>query len=152
MQSSFFRWLYRAALGAMLVVTAPAHASTSTTNFSDLWYNASESGWGVNVSQQADVMFVTFFVYGPNRQAIWYTATLFAQGVTVDGSLFFAGDLYQTSGPWFGGPFNPNNVSYRKAGGRRFRVRQARLRRCNIRSTALSSPRASSARRCATRT
>ena len=41
-----------------------------STNFSDLWWTPAESGWGVNVAQQADVMFLTFYVFGPTGQPI----------------------------------------------------------------------------------
>jgi len=44
----------------------PALASTHSTDYTDLWYLPAESGWGVNVVQQNDIVFATFFVYGPD--------------------------------------------------------------------------------------
>ena len=41
-----------AALAATMVLAAPARA----TDLSDLWWNPNESGWGVNVAQQAEVL------------------------------------------------------------------------------------------------
>jgi hypothetical protein len=93
-----------------------AGASTVTTNFSDLWWNPAESGWGLNIAQQADVMFVTFYVYGPTNQPTWYTALLNYQGVQPDGSVLFNGDIHQSSGPYFAGPFNPALVTTVRAG------------------------------------
>ena len=44
-----------------------------------------ESGWGANITQQADTMFVTLFVYGQNSSAVWYTATLVFTGESITG-------------------------------------------------------------------
>ena len=99
-----------------LAVATTAGASTVTTNFTDLWWNASESGWGLNIAQEADVMFVTFYIYGSNNQPTWYTALLNYQGLQPDGSVLFNGTIYQSSGPYFGGPFNPALVTTVPAG------------------------------------
>ena len=101
---------------ALATATSAGASSTITTDFSDLWWTPDESGWGLNIAQQGDVMFVTFFVYGPNNQPIWYTAFLNFQGVQNDGSLVFNGDITQSSGPYFAGPFNPNLVVRTRAG------------------------------------
>ncbi len=51
-------------------------------------------------------------MYDPTNTPIWYSATLFYAG-----NLVWTGDLYLTSGPWFGTmPFNQNAVTYRKVG------------------------------------
>ena len=115
------RWIMttvRALLAAMFLACASsAVATTASDNYSDLWWIPNESGWGANVSQQADVMFVTLFVYGPTLQPVWYGATLFLQGTAGDGSVLFSGDLYQTTGPYFGTPsFNPGAVVPRRVG------------------------------------
>jgi hypothetical protein len=94
-----------------LAIATTANASTVTTNYSDLWWMPAESGWGVNVAQQADFMYATFYVFGVNNQPIWYTALLTFQGVQADGSALFDGDLYQTTGPYFGGAFNAAPVA-----------------------------------------
>ena len=56
--------------------TPPAVHAAVTNNYSDVWWNPNESGWGVNISQQADFLFVSFFVYGPIGQPFWHTAQL----------------------------------------------------------------------------
>jgi hypothetical protein len=92
-------------------------ANSFGTDLSDLWYLPTESGWGVNVIHQGDVLFVTFFVYGSSGAPIWYSASETRYSTTLaSGSLVFTGPLYQTGGPWFGGSFNPANVSYRQVG------------------------------------
>jgi hypothetical protein len=93
--------------------TGAARAS-SGTNFSDQWWNPNESGWGASVLQQADVLFIDVFVYGPDNRPTWYTAAAYYQPQAA--GLLFSGDLYVTSGPWFGAFFNPNAVVARKVG------------------------------------
>src|SRR5689334_9759101 len=88
--------------------------ASSGTNFSDQWWNPNESGWGAAVLQQADVLFVDVFVYGPDNRPTWYTAAAYHQPQAA--GLLFSGDLYVTSGPWFGAFFNPNAVFARKVG------------------------------------
>jgi hypothetical protein len=101
---------------AVLVASAPAPATVVSTNYSDLWWNPLESGWGANVTQQDNLLFVTIFVYATNGQAVWYSGTLVYAGEGLNGNKSFTGDLYQTNGPWFGGPFDPSNVGVRRVG------------------------------------
>ena len=96
-----------------------------TTNYSDLWWNPLESGWGVNISQQADILFVTFFVFDANRQPSWYTAELTFLGQRANGNLIFTGDNYVTSGPRFDGRFDPATVGTRKVGSASFTATSA---------------------------
>ena len=122
MTTAWMRWA-RTALLCMGIGLAPAAGATSfSTNFSDLWWIPAESGWGANVTQQADVMFVTIFVYGPSGLPTWYVATLNYTTAAPDGSLIFVGDLYTTTGPWFGTFFNPALVTSRKVGTATFRA------------------------------
>jgi hypothetical protein len=116
MSNKPMRWL-RVALLCAATGLAPAASGTSfSTNFSDLWWIRNESGWGANVTQQDDVMFVTFFVYGASGQPVWYVATLEYAGANFAGELVFTGDLYQTTGAWFGTGWNPLLYSVRRVG------------------------------------
>ena len=90
--------------------------AASTTNFSDQWWIENESGWGASVLQQSDVLFIDLFVYGPDGKPTWFTAAAFLQGNAPAGHLLFTGDLYSTTGPYFGGTFNPGAVGYAKVG------------------------------------
>src|SRR5574340_833441 len=69
-----------ALFAAFGVWTSVALASTSTSDITDMWYNPNESGWGVNVIEQNDVAFITFFVYDAQKIPMWYTSALFYQG------------------------------------------------------------------------
>jgi hypothetical protein len=109
---------------AIVFIAGSAPATTVSPNFSDLWWNPAESGWGVNVTQQADVLFATWFIYGPGNQPLWYAATLAMDPVAPDGTMTFRGDLVQTTGPWFaGGTFNPALVTRRVVGAAQFQSR-----------------------------
>jgi hypothetical protein len=102
------------AAAALAWIAPIAHATTYSTDASDLWFNSHEPGWGVNVMQQDNVLFLTLFVYGANNQPAWYVGP--AITATSSSAVTYAGDLYQTNGPWFGGPFDPNAVGNRKVG------------------------------------
>jgi hypothetical protein len=104
------------ALGLLVVAITlsfqPAAANSFTTDQSDLWYIATESGWGIQLVQRGSIIFATMFVYGSNGTPTWYVATMGHVG-----SYVWTGDLYTTSGPWFGAvPFDPATVANRKVG------------------------------------
>ena len=109
------------ALSLCIAVAPTVSASATLTNFSDIWWKPSEPGWGVNVAQQADLMFLTFFVYGLNGQPVWFTAILVDQGAQSDGSALFSGNLYQSSGSYFGGPYFSSDFAVGQAGTATFR-------------------------------
>ena len=95
-----------------------AQAATITTDFSDLWFNTNEEGWGVNIIQQNNILFITFFVYASNGQPVWYVGPATAYtSTTSDGIVSFAGPLYTTTGPYFGAAtFNESQVIPRQVG------------------------------------
>jgi hypothetical protein len=110
------RALRTAAFAACVGVASVAQATTASTNYSDLWWNPSEPGWGVNLSQQADVLFGTFFVYDAGENAVWYSTTFTYHSTGANGAVTYAGDLFQTSGPAQGTPWNPALLKYRQVG------------------------------------
>jgi hypothetical protein len=96
---------FLAAAAMALALPAPA-ASTITPNYTDLWLTLGEAGWGVNVIQHYDTMFVTLFVYGPDNTARWYHGSAVR---TVGASQTqFTGELYITTGSQFSQPWNPS--------------------------------------------
>lgn len=107
-----------AALACASFAAAAATVPVSLGNdYSDLWWNPQESGWGMNVVQQGETAFVTLFVYGPDGLPTWYVASdarVFA--LDAAGNPAFRGTLYRTRGPWLGGPFDPAQVGVQPAG------------------------------------
>jgi hypothetical protein len=97
--------------------TSFASATTVTTDFTDMWWVPAESGWGANVIQQGDTMFVTLFVYGPTGQPTWYVGPATTHQGVVAGAQRFTGILYRVTGPYFGAPnFNANSVDAQEVG------------------------------------
>jgi hypothetical protein len=94
---------------AALVLCFGARAQ-NLPNYQGLWWAApaeAESGWGINVAHQGDVIFATWFTYDATGKAWWLsmTANKTAEGV-------YSGTLHQTIGPAFSTvPFDPNQVT-----------------------------------------
>ena len=81
---------------------------TTSTQYQDLWWNASESGWGLNVTHQDNTLFATLFTYDPGGRDLWLVMSAGAR--QADGSYF--GDLYRTTGsPFNTQPFPPIGAS-----------------------------------------
>ena len=72
----------------------------SSTNYQDLWWNAAESGWGINLVHQGNVIFATLFTYGDARRDTWFVAS----GMTLQQDGSYSGGLYQTTGTSFTAP------------------------------------------------
>lgn len=101
---------------AMLMPTQGHAANTWGVDFSDLWWVPTESGWGLNVSHQREVVFMTLFVYGPDGTPKWYVASSMSTRGG-EASHAFDGTLYEGSGPYLGtAPFNPSAVALRVVG------------------------------------
>jgi hypothetical protein len=96
---------------SVFCVALPARATTYSTDFTDLWYNApaeSESGWGVNLIQQYDTMFATLFVYGTDNTPRWFVASDIEPSPAGSQNVF-TGQLFQTNGSSYTATtFDPN--------------------------------------------
>lgn len=103
---------------AILVPLPGTGASSFMADASDLWWNSSESGWGVNIIQQSNVLFATFFVYGSDSRARWYVAPdTRCPGTPSDMQMVCSGPLYETTGPMVtSGAFNAGAVTRRQVG------------------------------------
>ncbi|MFO1398919.1 MAG: peptidylprolyl isomerase [Burkholderiales bacterium] len=80
-------------------------------NWQGLWWNASESGWGMSLTQHGDLIFVAIYTYDATGAPVWYVITncpVTATGCT--------GDLYRVTGgtaptvPWAGAGRVPTKV------------------------------------------
>ena len=75
--------------------------------YQGLWWKSpagTESGWGMNIAHQADILFATWFTYDATGKAWWLSMT----APLVSGGNRFAGTLYATHGPPFSAaPFDP---------------------------------------------
>jgi hypothetical protein len=87
---------------------------TQATNYQDLWWvsGGTESGWGVNLTQQGTTIFATWFTYDANRDPLWLSATLPQTAPNT-----YAGALYLTGGEAFSAvPFDPSRITRTQVG------------------------------------
>ena len=101
---------------AALGLASPAFGTAFSTNNSDIYNATNESGWAIELVQQADVTFATIYTYDANMNPIFYSGTLFAGGTSPGGNTIWTGDLIVSNGPWFGGTFDESKVVRRKVG------------------------------------
>ena len=94
-------------------------------NYSDLWYKSpaeSESGWGVNVAQQGNILFVTWFTYDASGRGMWVVGP----AVTRTADNTFSGQLFRTTGPAFSAnPWSPAGVAATAVGNATFTFNDA---------------------------
>ena len=107
------------ALGALLVASllwiGPVRATSFTTDQSDIWGAANESGWAAEFVQRGSAIFAVIYVYNASGYASWYSAH--ARMERRGRRSLVGRDLYLTSGPWFGAdPYNGANLSIRNVG------------------------------------
>jgi hypothetical protein len=102
----FIRLALAVALLVTLSLVRPAWATSWSNDQSDLWWNSSENGWGIQFVQRGSTIFATMFVYDASGNPTFYVATM--EGTKANGVLTFTGTLYTTHGSWFGAvPYNP---------------------------------------------
>ena len=85
---------------------APALAA----DYSDIWWNPSESGWGVSITQQHQTLFAVWYAYGADGQSSWY---VLPGGAWISGDTY-SGTLYRAaSAPvsFLSGAFDPAAVT-----------------------------------------
>ena len=68
-----------------------------TDNYTDLWWNPAESGWGLSLSHQGAKLFGVLYSYARDGHPEWYVMS--SGDRQADGS--FEGALYRTTGPVF---------------------------------------------------
>jgi hypothetical protein len=86
----------------------------SASNYQDLWWvpGGAESGWGINVTQQSNIIFATWFTYDVDGSPLWLSVTANSTGPGV-----YSGQLFRTTGPAFSAvPFNPALVALTAVG------------------------------------
>lgn len=94
--------------GALLLAALAVPARAADPDYSDIWWAAGgvEAGWGVNFAQGPGVIFVTFFIYGQDKQPVWYVSSMVQTGAGR-----YSGALYRVTGSWFGGGWVPSDAT-----------------------------------------
>jgi len=117
--------MIRKTIAAMLLALAlPAAAqSVPAANYSDIWWNPSESGWGVTFTQHStsNQVFAVWYTYDPraadaaspgNFKPLW----LVMPGGQWTTPTHLVGDVYVTVGTPFAQNWNPNAITNTKVG------------------------------------
>lgn len=94
--------------GTKRILRQDVRAGSTPTNidFSDLWWNATESGWGISLTHQFGNIFATWFAYDATGKAIWYVAPACNLPATVTITATCTSDLFSVTGgtpltlPW----------------------------------------------------
>ena len=84
---------------------------TPAVDYSDLWWNPNESGWGIAMAQQNANIFLAWYVYDATGKPVWYVAS----NCSMNGSSC-SGTLYSTTGPPLGPTFDSSQVKVATAG------------------------------------
>ena len=101
--------IQRFVFGARAANCLPTSDSrVASTNYTDLWWKADESGWGLNITHQDNTLFGTLFTYaaggGSSNPGMWLVMSNGSR--QADGS--YSGELRRTTGPAFNAvPFIP---------------------------------------------
>ena len=90
-----------------------------TDNFQDLWWNPSDSGWGVNIAHQGDTLFATYYTYDAAGRATWYAMSnagplISTTGQRVENS--YLGPILSARGPAFDSAWDASKVSLSQVG------------------------------------
>jgi hypothetical protein len=88
-------------------------ANTGGPDYTDLWWNPNESGWGVSITHHGNNLFARIYAYDTDNRPLLFVIP----GVTLISPSSFSGSIQLTAGPLFGsGPFDPSQV-VRTSGG-----------------------------------
>lgn len=68
-------------------------SSLPTVDYSALWWNENESGWGIAITQQYGMIFATIYTYDASGNPVWYVAS----SCPLTGNSC-TGDLYRVTG------------------------------------------------------
>jgi hypothetical protein len=76
--------------------------------YQDLWWNPNESGWGLNIAHQGNILFITWFTYDTDGKPTWFVGS----DVEKTGNATYSGTLYKVFGPpMTASPWDPSKVT-----------------------------------------
>lgn len=92
---------------ALAQYLSPPAQAAPIADFTDLWWNAAESGWGLSIVQHPNrVLFAVWYTYGLDGKRTWF---VLPSGRWTD-SRTYTGAIYATVGPAANGGFDPSRV------------------------------------------
>jgi hypothetical protein len=91
-----------------LTTSGSSGSSPPSTNYSDIWYNSDESGWGLTIADHETQLFAVWYTYRADGRPTWFFVS---GGTFTENRRFFTGTLYQATGPGYdAATFNPELV------------------------------------------
>jgi hypothetical protein len=82
----------------------------AVANYQDWWWNDQQAGQGINIGQQNDILFVSWFTYDETGAGMWLTMTAALVGNVA------TGNWIRTTGPKLGTTFDPTAVTLTTVG------------------------------------
>ena len=90
-------------IGSLQGVPPPPPSTTPLFDYTDLWWNPNESGWGFNIIQHpSNVIFGVIYTYAAPNRPMWYVLP----GGVWTSSTTFTGKLYRVTG-------SPGNIAFK---------------------------------------
>ncbi len=87
---------------ALTAIGTGSTAPPPSANYQGLWWNAAESGWGINLAHQGDTIYLTWYTYDATGKASWL-----AMLANKDATGAYAGDILEVHGsPYNVAPYN----------------------------------------------
>jgi hypothetical protein len=99
--------------GHFVVAARDSSFAAPVHDYTDMWWTPAESGWGLSLTQHASTnLFAAWFVYGSDGHPIWYVLPngAWSESTGLGTVNTYSGQVYRTSGPYYGGPFLPGNI------------------------------------------
>jgi hypothetical protein len=84
----------------LAVLLLCATMSAGAKDYTDVYFDVAEPGWGAFLVQSDTTQFLAFFIYDKNGNPTWYTAQLMD-----DGTGNYTGTLYAITGTYFANPW-----------------------------------------------
>lgn len=107
----------------LVVESEPAAGAAPAVNYTDMWWNPQESGWGINIAHHASGrLFASWFTYDQSGAPLWFTL----QPGQWTSTTSFTGPIYRTTGPSFAAPFDPTRITVAAVGSGTFSFDSAR--------------------------
>lgn len=89
------RGLSRQTFGTLPLCSFGTTADPATSvNYTDLWWNPAEPGWGINLAHQGDTIFAAWYTFAVDGKPLFLVGTLYKTDAAT-----YAGDLYRATGP-----------------------------------------------------
>ncbi len=98
----------------VILASSPSTVPQPSQNYSDIWWNPNESGWGLTLADHGTQMFAVWYTYRQDGSSTWFVVP---GGTFTQGKRLFSGDMYQTTGPPYSATFfDPGTVTTAKVG------------------------------------